>query len=262
MVTADTDPRWQALSDKYQGNWTLAMKDLFGIEATHQQEKVLLSAEVKSSSTSVAVATNGVGYIELVAVITILRTILYRDSRVIITGYGISQTYLHIMRRIECLWKKILKTEPWLDNYFELKISKLQARTNKHLWQCKSVSYRTGKEENLAGECSENLMFIVLDASRMPERGLGTIRGTLTNSDNRILLISIPDKNKGHFYDSQHEKLAIGPNNPRGIYTAITLSAEDSPLVHPAYLDKKQKEYGGRDSRDYRIKILAQFVED
>ena len=36
MVTADTDPRWQALSDKYQGNWTQAMKDLFGIEATHQ----------------------------------------------------------------------------------------------------------------------------------------------------------------------------------------------------------------------------------
>ncbi|TOE56077.1 terminase, partial [Vibrio parahaemolyticus] len=71
----------------------------------------------------------------------------------------------------------------------------------------------------------------------------GIITGALTGQDNRILLLSQPTRPSGYFYDTHH-KLAKRPGNPDGVYTAITLNSEESPLVTPAFIKMKLAEYG------------------
>ncbi|HBK0782236.1 TPA: hypothetical protein H7C65_004668, partial [Escherichia coli] len=66
------------------------------------------------------------------------------------------------------------------------------------------------------------------------------------------------EREKGYFYDSHH-RLAHSENNPAGIFTAITLSTEDSPLVSEAYLEYKAKEFGGCNSDKYRRLIKGEF---
>ncbi|MGQ0416939.1 hypothetical protein ACT4UL_18240, partial [Bacillus sp. HC-TM] len=66
----------------------------------------------------------------------------------------------------------------------------------------------------------------------------------------------------GYFYDTHH-KLAKRPGNPDGVYTAITLNSEESPLVTPEFIKMKLAEYGGRDNPINAIwvtRTLGQFM--
>lgn len=255
MENAITDPRWQDLVAKYQNNWPLAMQELLGYEPTKQQKLVLENAQGNSTMTTVSVG-EGVGTTTLAAAILIIRTILYPMSQAYVCN-GSPLIPLIIKRNVLPMWNYALKKAPWLDNYFELSKGALVSRTER-FWQGSHLS--TENPEALAGALAEHLFYIVLNASDVSDECFGVIRAGLTEKDNGLILFSIPDpeKNSGHFYDSHH-KLAKGPGNPCGMYTAISLNAEDSPLVTPEYLDMVTKRYGGKDTDKYRSRVQGRF---
>ncbi|MGZ0261663.1 hypothetical protein ACTM6Z_19285 [Citrobacter freundii] len=73
-----------------------------------------------------------------------------------------------------------------------------------------------------------------------------------------MLMLSQPTRPSGYFYDSHHS-LAKTEHNPKGIWTSIVLNSEESPFVTDDFIVMKLAEYGGRDSMEYKIKVLGQF---
>ncbi|MGC6746477.1 hypothetical protein ACP0HM_30140 [Escherichia coli] len=101
-------------------------------------------------------------------------------------------------------------------------------------------------------------LYIIDEASGVSDKAFSVITGALTGKDNRILLLSQPTRPSGYFYDSHH-RLAIRPGNPDGLFTAIILNSEESPLVDAKFIRAKLAEYGGRDNPMYMIKYVVNF---
>lgn len=164
-----------------------------------------------------------------------------------------------IFKYIKINWATATSRFPWLADYFVLTETAFYEVTGKGVWTVVPKGFRLGSEETLAGEHADHLLYIIDEASGVSDRAFGIITGALTGQDNRILLLSQPTRPSGYFYDTHH-KLAKRPGNPDGVYTAITLNSEESPLVTSEFIKMKLAEYGGRDNPMYMIKVRGLFL--
>lgn len=254
--SAISDSRWHELVVTYQNNWVKAFRELFGKEPTPQQRLILDAAEGDGKCTTVS-AGYGVGAHTAMAAIAILRVILYRQGRVVLVRPGPAANVTKMtLAYVEMHWRYALEQHPWLDMYFKLTDTYMKERTDEH-WGMVIKSYRSTREESLAGEHGNHHLTIVLQASAASDKTFGIIRGGMTQEDNGLLLLSQPSRDEGFFYDSHHDLNKL--NSQHGYFTALTLNAEDSPLVSSEYIEMKRQEYGGPDSNEYRQKVQGRF---
>lgn len=92
------------------------------------------------------------------------------------------------------------------------------------------------------------------EASGVSDKAFGVLTGALTETDNRILLLSQPTRPAGFFYDTHHSLC-----EPRGEWRAIKLNSEESPWVTVKFILSKRLQYGGRESPEYLIKVRGEF---
>ncbi|HAX4327097.1 TPA: hypothetical protein JZE51_004863, partial [Escherichia coli] len=79
---------WLALIERYKDNWELAAKELLDIELTPHQAKIINA--IKNTGAKVTATTpHGIGETSIVAVISILQTILYSCSRTVVVSPAI-----------------------------------------------------------------------------------------------------------------------------------------------------------------------------
>ena len=125
-------------------------------------------------------------------------------------------------------------------------------------WEVLCKGFRLGNEEALAGEHAAHILLILDEASGISDKAIAIMRGALTETDNRMLMMSQPTRPSGYFYDSHHS-FARNPDNPDGIWNAIVLNSEEAPHVTLKFIREKLLEYGGRDSLEYMVKVLGRF---
>ncbi len=252
-----TDPRWRELVALYRYDWIAAADVLFGKTPTWQQDLIIESVQEQGSKTSVS-SGHGTGKSDMTSIMIMLFIIMYPGARAIIVANKIQQVMTGIFKYIKINWATATSRFPWLADYFVLTETAFYEVTGKGVWTVVPKGFRLGSEEALAGEHADHLLYIIDEASGVSDRAFGIITGALTGQDNRILLLSQPTRPSGYFYDTHH-KLAKRPGNPDGVYTAITLNSEESPLVTPAFIKMKLAEYGGRDNPMYMIKVRGLF---
>lgn len=256
----ERDSRWQQMAIKFRGNWELASLQLFGRVLTHQQLDVIREVEQKRCRVSVS-SGHGTGKSDLLGQLAILYVILYPDSRVMVASNKLEQTLSGLLKYVKIHWAEVCKRHPWLKQYFEVTHKGFRAKCNPGVWCLQARSYRVGNEESLAGEHAQRLMWIVDEASGVSDKAFGIITGSLTELDNRLVMLSQPTRNAGFFYDSQHKNRKI-EGNKGGIYTCLNLSSEESPLVTSEWIAEKIAQYGGRHAPDYIIKVLGRFADE
>ncbi|EHW3106906.1 hypothetical protein K3E28_001612 [Escherichia coli] len=251
------EPAWLALIEQYKDNWELAAKELLDIELTPHQAKIINA--IKNTGAKVTATTpHGIGETSIVAVISILQTILYSCSRTVVVSPAINDSRKTIIDYMFRYWERVTQKHPFLCNHFRMHPDKGLVHISE-TWGCVYITYCLNNEVSLAGFTGPHDLFIVINSAEISDRAHAVITGNLTNYDSRLLLLSKPsEREKGYFYDSHH-RLAHSKNNPAGFFTAITLNTEDSPLVSEAYLEFKAKEFGGRNSDEYRRLILGKF---
>ncbi|EAV1591011.1 terminase [Salmonella enterica] len=252
-----TDPRWRKLVSLYRYDWTSAADVLFGKIPTWQQDEIIESVQEPGSKTSVS-SGHGTGKSDNASILIMLFLIMFPGARAILVANKIQQVRDGIFKYIKINWATATSRFPWLANYFVLTETSFYEITGKGVWTVIPKGFRLGNEEALAGEHADHLLYIIDEASGVSDKAFGIITGALTGIDNRILLLSQPTRPSGYFYDSHH-KLAKRPGNPNGIYTAITLNSEESPLVTADFIKMKLAEYGGRDNPMYLIKVRGLF---
>lgn len=125
------------------------------------------------------------------------------------------------------------------------------------------VGFTARESEAVSGTSSVNLLYIVDEASGVPDLVFEGIEGNRA-SGGRVLLLSQPTRTEGEFYEAFHAK--------SGLYKTIVMSSEDTPnakkgtMVVPglalrSYIEEKRAEWG-KDSPLYKIRVLGQFVVD
>lgn len=113
---------------------------------------------------------------------------------------------------------------------------------------------RTSRPENpeaLQGFHSENILFLIDEASGVAESVFQVAEGALSTEGAYVVMAANPTRQEGYFYDSHHKM--------RERWAALHWSGEDSPNVSKSYIDDMRAKYG-IDSPIYQVRVLGNFV--
>lgn len=149
-------------------------------------------------------------------------------------------------------WHRIMKTRvPELADEFEWSSQhyKLKAAPNESF-----AVARTSRPENpeaLQGFHSENLLFLIDEASGIPEEVFQVAEGALSTPGAYVVMAANPTRMEGYFYDSHHRQ--------REQWAALWWNGEDSRLVAKQYADEMRDKYGA-ESAIYRIRVRGEFA--
>jgi len=122
------------------------------------------------------------------------------------------------------------------------------------------VGFSTDEPERMAGISGRNVLFIVDEASGVPQAIFEAIEGNRAGGA-RVCMFSNPTKTSGEFYDSHNSK--------RGFYHTVHISSEESPnviggqpivpgLAMPEFIAEKKREWGV-DSPLFAVRIAGNF---
>lgn len=179
-----------------------------------------------------------------------------------------SNTYLHapkLKTLQEGVWQELSKIKTalskgpfkWLAQHFIVESERVYVRKAKMEWFITTRVAKQGNPEALAGTHNRHLLWVVDEASGVPDENFGTIGGALTDERNRFVIASQPTRTAGFFRETQ---TSLCRENG-GPWNAMTFNSEESPLVSDQFILDKLLEYGGRDSPEYQIKVRGMFPE-
>ena len=252
-----SDHRYIELLKSYQHDWIAFSAVIASKNPTWQQRDILVATQEMRARVSVS-SGHGTGKSDMASIMILAFMILNPESRVAVVANNAAQIRNVLWKYLKVNFKAICHNLPWIEQYFELNEREFYAVGYKGVWSCIAKSAKRGNEEALAGEHCHTYLVIVDEASGLPDKALQILAAALTEQNNRMLLLSQPTRPTGFFYDSHH-KLAKTVKSPNGIWTAITLNSEESPLVTPEFIGEKLLSYGGEDSAEYQVKVLGRF---
>ena len=112
---------------------------------------------------------------------------------------------------------------------------------------------RTSRRENpesLAGFHSPHMLFVVEEASGVPNVIFETASGALSTPGAKIIMCGNPTRSDGYFYDAFH--------NDRDKWHCITVSCEEGEYVDPKFIDEMADKYGA-ESNVFKVRVLGEF---
>lgn len=206
----------------------------------------------------------------------VLRAIETEPAVAVKSGHGVGKTaieswtinwfmFTRPFARIPCtaptgrqlndvLWPEVLK---WYKNsyLYDFRIfewTKTRFYFNhpdyKELWF--ATPRTSNKPDNLQGFHEENLMFVVDEASGIPQNVMEVVEGALTEDNAKLLLFGNPTQVTGTFYDAF--------NSQKKFYYGITINAENSSRVSKKYVQRIYDKYGYH-SNVARIRVRGEF---
>lgn len=122
------------------------------------------------------------------------------------------------------------------------------------------VGFSTSSPERMAGISGANVLFIIDEASGVPESIFEAIEGNRAGGA-RMAMFSNPTRTSGTFYDAFHKN--------HEFWKTFHVSSTDSPnvtgkepsipgLAVPEYIEEKRREWG-EDSSLYAVRVLGNF---
>ena len=115
---------------------------------------------------------------------------------------------------------------------------------------------RTARKENpeaFQGFHSDNMLFIVDEASGVDDIIFEVGQGAMSTPGAKTLMVGNPTRTSGYFYDAFHKL--------RDRFWTKRVSCDDSTRVAPGYGEDMAKQYG-IDSNSYRVRVLGEFPLD
>lgn len=110
---------------------------------------------------------------------------------------------------------------------------------------------RPEKPEALQGFHEENILFLIDEASGVPDNVFEVAEGALSTDGAYVVMAANPTRQSGYFFESHHKM--------RASWAALHWSGVDSPRVSREYIANMAKKYGTR-SPIYRVRVLGEFV--
>lgn len=158
----------------------------------------------------------------------------------------------------DVLWAEIAK---WLRQYKE----RIPHLANEYEWTSERFYMReypnesfavarTSRPENpeaLQGFHSENILFLIDEASGVAEQVFQVAEGALSTEGAFVIMAANPTREDGYFFDSHHKM--------RSRWAALHWNGEDSPNVSKQYVEDMRLKYGV-DSPIYQVRVQGNFA--
>jgi phage terminase large subunit len=137
----------------------------------------------------------------------------------------------------------------WLSRLFRLTQDSLVDQSAQE-WGAFARTARKENPEALQGFHAEHLLFVIDEASGVPEEVFEAAEGALSTPGARVLMLGNPTRNTGTF--------AASHRHNRGEYTALHFRSQDSPLVDPQYRVRLLSKWG-EGSNVVRVRADGEF---
>ena len=106
-------------------------------------------------------------------------------------------------------------------------------------------------QESLQGFHGEFVLFLVDEASGVPDKTLDALESAATGEDSYGLMCSNATRRSGLFFRSWHQD--------RDIWSGIHVKHENTTRVSPKFVTRMEKRYGGKNTNGYKIRVLGEF---
>lgn len=146
----------------------------------------------------------------------------------------------------------------WINDYYEITKTRVAVKGFEDQWFISQVAMQQGKAIGVAGKHRYWQLIIIDEAAGVSDDHFDVIEGTQTQGGNRTLMASQGVRNAGRFYESHHNLSRVNG----GSWISLRFSSERSPFVTMQWLKDRDDETGGRESIEYRIRVLGMFAED
>lgn len=253
------DPRYQIFRERYYDNFRDYVLENCDVTPTWQQVKFMEAVEKPGCRVAVA-SGHGTGKSWILAWLLDWNLRVFPYSNALLTATNIEQARSVVWKYLDGVIECMDGMYPWMRGFFVKETRRYYARPFKDSWYVLPKTASKGAPENLAGQHNNNLLIVVDEASGVADAIHGVLRGALTHRRNRYVMTSQPTRSAGHFYDAMR-RLVKGQDTD-GIYDAITMNSEESPLVSNEFILEKLQEYGGHSSPEYQIKVLGNFPDN
>lgn len=199
------------------------------------------------------------------AVIALWFYFCWPDARVVLTSVTSRQVD-------QILWREIRKLRARSKEHITGEMHELARsgfKADADLGDFREIVGFTAREaEAVAGISGANLIYILDEASGIPEEIFEAIEGNRAGGA-RLVMFSNPTRTEGEFYLSHTEK-EIRDGNERGFYKTIHVSSEDTPnviegrsvipgLAGREWVEEKRLEWG-EESALYKVRVRGEFV--
>lgn len=226
-------------------------KFIKGKHISWQQHDILLAVERAINGQGKRRITvksgHGIGKSAVLSWLLLWYLFCYKDAQIPCTAPTSEQMH-------DVLWKEVAK---WLNLMpepikakFQWQAGYVRVIESPETWFARAKTARKENPEALAGVHGDFVMFLIDEASGVPEEIFNTAEGALTSENILIIMISNPTRLIGYFYDSH--------NKDQDHWQGLSFSSEESPLVERRYVERIIQKHG-QESDEYRIRVLGQF---
>lgn len=147
--------------------------------------------------------------------------------------------------------RKLLDRMPELAYEFEWSSERFYVKDYPNESFAVARTSRPEKPEALQGFHSENILFLIDEASGVPEAVFQVAEGALSTDGAFVVMAANPTREDGYFYDSHHKM--------RSRWAALHWDGEDSPMVSKTYIEDMRLKYGV-DSPIYQVRVKGNFA--
>jgi hypothetical protein len=158
----------------------------------------------------------------------------------------------------DVLWSEIAKwhrklneLHPWLGSQFEWSAGAYRTVSAPNESFAVARTSRPERPEALQGFHSENILFLIDEASGVADNVFEVAEGALSTEGAYVVMAANPTRQSGYFFDSHHKM--------RALWAPLHWNGEDSPLVSRAYIESMAKKYGVQ-SPVYKVRVKGDFV--
>ncbi len=149
-------------------------------------------------------------------------------------------------------WHRILKEHlPALGDEFEWSAGAFKLKSNPSESFAVPRTSRPEKPEALQGFHSENILFLIDEASGVSDNVFEVAEGALSTEGAFVVMAANPTRQSGYFFDSHHKM--------RSEWAALHVNGETCKRVSKAYVASMAKKYGVQSSI-YKVRVRGDFA--
>jgi hypothetical protein len=222
-----------------------------GEEVTWQQIAILLAvgaAVQKKALPRISVRSgHGIGKSTTLSWLLLWFLFCFKDSQIPCTAPTSDQMHDILWKEVQ-IWlskmpKEVSSCYDWSNDYIRMFESP-------QTWFARARTARKEAPEALAGVHAEHVLYLVDEASGVPDEIFNTGEGALTGDNYIFVMISNPTRLLGYFFDSHH--------NDEDNWQTFNFNSEESPIVNEKFVYRIIDKHG-INSDEYRIRVKGEF---
>lgn len=262
------DPRYPEFVERYVANPERFAVEVCGFQPSDDQSLLFEAIQPMTAKVSVVSGT-GTGKTGAFARICLWHLLVHPYALVEGKVEIGSNTYVAapvIKQVADGIWKEMsdaaigIANSPhaWVMQYVTMTATQVYITGYAEQWFISQIALQRGKAVSIAGKHRYYQLIVVDEAAGVSDDHMNVIEGTQTSPGNRTLLASQGARNAGRFYDTHHS-LSVDKG---GSWMPLRFSSENSPFVTLEWLRARALESGGRDSIEYKIRVLGLFADN